>query len=712
MVCMGYGLYGMSLLFSHGGIAERGNHELLLALGGTYSRMVALQGRKNEGKEEINIRLDYGFCGLGSTIASADQIVVISDGRMHSRAHTKSLWHKRESTRVLFPREERRLPGRLPDPGDRRRKEKVGKVNSKEHMKIIRQYAGSHAKLITLGRFIAAISAVLSLLPFYLLWRIIKVAVEGTELDKIKGLAGIAVGLTVLALLVYIAALLCTHIAAFRVQASMRSSLMRRIITLPLGVFDDEGTGRIRRIVNDSTAATETYIAHNLPDKTVAAVTPVGLIVLIFAFNWKIGLICIIPALIGFACMMSMMGKGMQEKMKEYQTALETMSSEATEYVRGIPVVKTFGQTVHSFTRFKKTIDDYGKWTTDYTLHLRFPMMGFMTCINAIFAFIVIAAYVLIGADVVPTAADILNVMYYIIVTPLITVALTKVAYSGEAEMTLIDAVERVKSVMEIAPLSEEGAEKPNGTEIELRDVTYRYKDAANDAVKNASLQIKEGEHVAFVGPSGSGKTTICELVARFFDVSEGEILIGGVNIKKVSSEKLMQMISFVFQDSKLLRTSILENVRLSKPQASEEEVMHALEKAQCMDIIEKLPNGIHAVIGEKGIYLSGGEQQRISIARAILKNAPILILDEATAFADPDNETKVQGAFEELSKGKTLIMIAHRLSTVTNADCIYVMDKGSIVQQGSHEELMAMDGLYKRMYEEYCRSIEWKVGA
>lgn len=242
--------------------------------------------------------------------------------------------------------------------------------------------------------------------------------------------------------------------------------------------------------------------------------------------------------------------------------------------------------------------------------------------------------------------------------------------------------------------------------------MTYRYKDAANDAVKNASLQIKEGEHVAFVGPSGSCKTTICELVARFFDVSEGEILIGGVNIKKVSSEKLMQMISFVFQDSKLLRTSILENVRLSKPQASEEEVMHALEKAQCMDIIEKLPNGIHTVIGEKGIYLSGGEQQRISIARAILKNAPILILDEATAFADPDNETKVQGAFEELSKGKTLIMIAHRLSTVTNADCIYVMDKGSIVQQGSHEELMAMDGLYKRMYEEYCRSIEWKVGA
>lgn len=537
-------------------------------------------------------------------------------------------------------------------------------------------------------------------------------AVEGEDLSSIKGLAWIAVGLTVLSLLVYIAALLCMHIAAFRVQANMRSSLMRRIITLPLGVFDDEGTGRIRRIVNDSTAATETYIAHNLADKTVAAITPVGLIVLIFAFNWKIGLFCVIPAIIGFLCMMSMMGKEMQQKMKEYQNALEIMSSEATEYVRGIPVVKTFGQTVHSFKRFKKTIDDYGKWTTDYTLHLRFPMTGFMTCINAIFAFIVIAAYVLVGTDVTPTTTDILNVMYYIIVTPLITVALTKVAYSGEAEMTLIDAVERVKSIMEIEPLTEEGKMVPDHTTLELRGVSYRYKGAARDAVNDVSLKIGEGEHVAFVGPSGSGKTTLCELMARFFDVKSGEILIGGVNIKNIPQDKLMQSISFVFQDSRLLRTSILENVRLSKPDAGEAEVMAALKKAQCMDIIEKLPDGIHTVIGEKGTYLSGGEQQRITIARAVLKDAPILILDEATAFADPDNEAKVQEAFHQLSKGKTLIMIAHRLSTVTNADRIFVMDKGGVVEQGNHEELMERNGLYRRMFEEYTRSIKWKVGA
>ena len=580
-------------------------------------------------------------------------------------------------------------------------------------MKIIGQYAEGHNKLILLGRFLAGSSAVIALVPYYFLWKIIKIAADGTNLQAIKPIAWQTVGLTVLSLLIYIAALFCTHIAAFRIQANMRSGLMRRIITLPLGVFDDEGTGRIRRIVNDSTAATETYIAHNLPDKTVAAVTPVGLLVLIFGFNWKIGLICMIPAVIGFLCMMTMMGKNMQEKMAEYQGALETMSSEATEYVRGIPVVKTFGQTVHSFTRFKKTIDDFGKWATDYTLLLRKPMIGFMTSINAIFVFIVLAAYLFIGSDVAPKASDILNIMYYIIVTPLITVALTKVAYSGEAEMTLIDALGRVKSIMDMEPLSDSAETKePLGSSVELINVTYRYKDAVHDAVKNVSAKIGEGEHVAFVGPSGSGKTTICELIARFFDTSSGEIRIGSVNVKDIPQKKLMEMVSFVFQDSRLLKTSILENVRLSKPDASEAEVMEALKKAQCMDILEKLPKGIHTVIGEKGTYLSGGEQQRIAIARAVLKDAPILILDEATAFADPDNESKVQAAFEEMTKGKTMIMIAHRLSTVTNADRIFVMEQGCIREQGTHEELLAEGGLYSRMYHEYTRSIEWKVGA
>jgi len=469
--------------------------------------------------------------------------------------------------------------------------------------------------------------------------------------------------------------------------------------------------GKIRRIVNDSTAATETFIAHNLPDKTVAAVTPVGLLVLVFAFNWKIGLICMIPAVIGFACMMSMMTKGMQEKMKEYQDALENMSSEATEYVRGVPVVKTFGQTVHSFKRFKDCIDGFGKWATDYTLTLRFPMAFFMTCINAIFAFIVISAFVVTKNGVDNVA--ILNIMYYIIITPLVTIALTKIAYSGEAEMTLIDALKRVDKIMEIEPLTEGRSDRKIADHrIELKNVSYRYKDANRDAVNDVTLSIKPGEHVALVGPSGSGKTTLAELMARFFDVTKGEILIGGVNVKDLSSKTLMDLVSFVFQDSRLIKKSILENVRMAKPDASEAEVLEALRKAQCMDIIEKLPDGIHTVLGEKGTYLSGGEQQRITIARAFVKDAPILILDEATAFADPDNETKVQAAFEELSKNKTLIMIAHRLSTVINADRIFVMDGGKCIESGNHEELMRKGGLYKQMFDEYTRSIEWKVGA
>lgn len=587
----------------------------------------------------------------------------------------------------------------------------MGKAPKYDHMKLIRQFAGGHKHLITLGRILAGLSAVITLIPFYLLWKIIAVAIEGTDLERINGYAWGAVILTVSALLVYIVALLCTHIAAFRVQANMRSELMRKIIKLPLGIFDEDGTGKIRRIVSDSTAATETYIAHNLADKTVAAVTPVGLIILILAFDWKLGLICMIPAVIGFICMMSMMGKGMQQKMKEYQNALDTMSSEATEYVRGIPVVKTFGQTVHSFKRFKDSIDGYGKWTTAYTLQLRLPMIGFMTCINAVFLAIVLGAFFLTRNGVAD--ADILNVMYYIIVTPLVTVTLTKIAYSGEAEMTLIDALKRVEYVLNFNSLSESDKNcVPNDNGIVLNNVSYRYEDAARDAVSDISISIAPGEHVAFVGPSGSGKTTLAELLVRFFDVSAGEILLGGVNIKDIPSKQLMERVSFVFQDSKLIKTSILENVRMARPDATREEVMNALSKAQCMDIIDKLPDGIDTVIGEKGTYLSGGEQQRITIARAVLKNAPILILDEATAFADPDNEVKVQAAFEELSKGKTLIMIAHRLSTVTSADRIFVLDDGKLEESGTHNELIASGGLYKRMFDEYERSVEWKVGA
>ena len=580
-----------------------------------------------------------------------------------------------------------------------------------EIMRTLNAYAGGHRHLITLGRILAAVSALTGLVPFYDLWRIIRIAVRGEDLSQIRGIAWQAVGITVATLLIYIAALLCTHIAAFRVQANMRSQLMRRILTLPLGVFDEEGTGKIRRTVNESTAATETFIAHNLPDKAVAAATPVGLLILLAVFDWKLGLICLIPALIGFAFMMSMMGSGMQEKMAEYQNALDTMSSEATEYVRGIPVVKVFGQSVHSFRRFKEAIDGFGRWSTAYTLMLRKPMAAFMTSINAIFAFLVLAAFIFTRGGVTPEL--ILNFMYYIIVTPLLTVTLTKIAYSGEQEMVVVDALKRVDSILEIEPLKESGSKAvPQDNSVTLSGVCYRYPGAAADAVHDLNLQIKAGAHIALVGPSGGGKTTAAELIARFFDVTAGEIRIGGADIREIPQEKLMQQVSFVFQDSRLLHTSILENVRLSRPDATEQEVMQALEAAQCTDIIEKLPDGIHTVIGAQGTYLSGGEQQRIAIARAVLKNAPIIILDEATAFADPDNETKVQAAFSELAKGKTVIMIAHRLSTVVNTDCICVLKDGTVCEQGTHSELMAQGGLYRQMFEEYSRSVNWKVGA
>ena len=588
---------------------------------------------------------------------------------------------------------------------------KVKTEKKPELMKIIKGYAGSYGKFISFGRILAALSALVALIPYYDIWKIIRIAVRGEELSGIRPVAWNAVIGTVISLLMYVAALMCTHIAAFRVQANMRSTLMKRIVTLPLGVFDSEGTGKIRRTVNESTAATETYIAHNLPDKAVAAATPIGLMVLLFAFDWRIGLICLIPAVMGFAFMMTMMGKNMQEKMAEYQNALDTMSSEATEYVRGIPVVKTFGQTVHSFRRFKEAIDNFGVWATDYTVMLRSPMIGFMTCINAIFVFLVVAAYMFTRGGTTPET--ILNIMYYIIVTPLLTVTLTKVAYSGEQEMVVVDALSRIDTILDMQPLEEaEGNKMPKDHAITLSHVSYRYKDSAGDAVSDLSLRINAGEHVAFVGPSGGGKTTTAALIARFFDVDEGEILIGGVNIKEIRENELMKLVSFVFQDSRLFKTSILENVRMARPSATEAEVVEALKKAQCMDIIDKLPLGIHTVLGSGGTYLSGGEQQRISIARAILKDAPILILDEATAFADPDNETKMQAAFEELGKNKTMIMIAHRLSTIVDADRIFVLKDGSVCESGSHDELMNSNGLYQKMFEEYMRSAQWKVGA
>ena len=576
-------------------------------------------------------------------------------------------------------------------------------------------FAGSYKYLSILSAILAACSALLALVPFYYIWRImqevIRVKLDFSQAQGIASYGWHAVGFAILGMLFYIAALMCSHIAAFHVQASMRTAMMEHIMTLPLGYIESEGSGKIRKIVMDSSAATETYLAHNLPDKAVSVATPIGLLILMAVFDWRLGLICLIPAVIGFLFMGSMMGKDLEESMKEYQNSLETMSSEAVEYVRGIPVVKTFGQTVFSFKRFKNAIDDYEKWTLDYTKRMRKPMIGFTTAVNSTFAFLIVAAYLLGGKGISTELAS--NLFFYIIITPILTITLMKLAYAGEAKLQVKDALMRMGELMAKQSLKEPQEGKiPSDSSLSLENVSFAYEGAAKNAIDHISMEIGAGEHVAFVGPSGGGKTTLASLIARFWDVAEGSIKIGGVDVKGITSRELMNQISYVFQDSKLLKMSILENVRIGRPDATDEEVMEALRKAQCMDIIEKLPDGVHTMIGAKGIYVSGGEAQRISIARAFLKNAPVLILDEATAFADPDNEQKVQTAFENLSKDKTVIMIAHRLSTITNADCIYVLKDGMVEEAGSHEKLLGNAGVYAHMWEEYNKSVNWKVGS
>ena len=580
------------------------------------------------------------------------------------------------------------------------------------------EYAENYKYLTIASWVLATVSAFIALVPFYYIWRLIKEVIRvSPDFDRAQNLSAYgwcAVGSAVLAMLIYMGGLICSHLAAFHVQATMRSRLMRHIMSLPLGSMDEDGSGKVRKIINESSAATETYLAHQLPDKCVATATPIGLVVLLLVFDWRLGLLSLIPVVLGFAIMSTMMGANMKKKMEEYQNALEEMSSEAVEYVRGIPVVKTFGQSVFSFKRFRDSIKKYEKWTIAYTKDLRVPMMGLTTAINSVFAILITATFWLGGVKSGSVDGTfLLNLMFYIIITPIITVTMTKMMYAGENVMIVEDALNRIDGLLEKKPLPQSvNPEKPQDASISFKNVSYRYDGASDDAIHNISLDIKSGEHIAFVGPSGGGKSTLAKLIARFADVNSGFIEIGGVNVKNIKASDLMNTVSFVFQDSKLLKMSIFDNVRMGNKNAMREEVIEALHNAQCDDIIEKLPGGIDTVIGSKGTYLSGGETQRIAIARAMLKNAPILILDEATAFADPDNEAKVQAAFSKLSEGKTVIMIAHRLSSVTEVDRIYVLKNGQICQSGTHENLLSQDGLYAHMWKEFNKSVSWKVGA
>lgn len=593
-------------------------------------------------------------------------------------------------------------------------KKEVTDLKKKSDLQKLLDYAGNFRWLTYASWVLSVISALLALVPFIYIWKIIKevldVAPNYENATTLTHNGIMAVVFAIGAMLVYIGALMCSHIAAFRVQANIRKDAMHHIATLPLGFMDGIGSGKMRKTVNEASAATETYLAHQLPDSAGAMATPIGLIALLLFFDWRLGLLSLVPVVLAFLIMSSMTGSKMKKKMEEYQNALDNMSNEAVEYVRGIPVVKTFGQSVFSFKKFKGSIDEYEKWVISYTKDMMLPMMGYTTIINAVFAVLIAAAMIFTSSGV--TTSFFVDLLFYVIITPVITVTLTKIMFSSENKMIVADAMKRIESVLDMKPLEETKTPKhPKDNSIKLSGVEFRYAEAAENAIDGVDLTVAPGEHIALVGPSGGGKTTLASLIARFWDTTEGQILIGGEDVRDIPKKELSETVSFVFQDAKLLKMSVLDNVRLSKPNAIKEEVLKALHDAQCDDIAEKLPNGIDTVIGANGVYLSGGEQQRISIARVMLKNSPILILDEATAFADPDNETKVQEAFSAMSKGKTVIMIAHRLSTVTNADRIYVLENGKVAESGTHDTLTKSDGLYAKMWDEYNRSANWKVG-
>ena len=559
---------------------------------------------------------------------------------------------------------------------------------------------------------LSAISALIALVPYYFIWQVMREALEyAPDFSRAQNLTyngWMAVLFAVIAVLVYIAGLMCSHVGAFRVATNLRLGSIKHIAKLPLGAIERFGSGKLRKIINESSAATETYLAHQLPDRANAIATPCGLLILLLIFDWRLGLLSLAPVLLGFLIMMAMTGKEMQQRMKEYQNALDDMSNEAVEYVRGIPVVKTFGQTIFTFKKFKDSIDRYKVWVIAYTKQLRTPMMFYTAAINGVFVFLIAGALLLIKDEV--TTEFLLNLIFYIIITPIISVTLTRIMFQSENSMIVDDALQRIDSVLNLEPLKEtENPKHPMDGSVELNQVHFSY-DGEKEALRDISLSIPDGQKVAFVGPSGGGKTTLANLIIRFFDPQSGTVKVGGADVRDISKEELMNTVSFVFQNSRLIKASIFENVRLGKPDATREEVAAALKNAQCDDIIEKLPDGMDTVIGAKGVYLSGGEQQRIAIARVMLKNTPVIILDEATAFADPDNETRVQAAFSKLSQDKTVIMIAHRLSTVVGADRIYIIKDGQIAESGSSRELMGKDSLFARMWQNYQTSVRWKV--
>lgn len=588
------------------------------------------------------------------------------------------------------------------------------KTKKKSVFNILMSYSGKYKILTYLSLVLSAMSGILSLIPFVYIWFIIRDVIQVSpnfnEATNIAFYGWMAVLFALLSMLVYFGGLMCSHISAFRIAGNMRMKLMEHITKMPIGKIDELGSGKVRKIVMDSTSATETYLAHQLPDMAQALLMPLAMIIILCIFDWRLGLVSLLPCVLGFACMFKMVGPKMKEDMAQYQNAMENINNEAVEYVRGIPVVKTFNQSVYSFKRFKGAIDNYSSFCISYTKKCRGPMIAFEVAVNSVFAFLIALTLILTSSQIW-SETFVLNFIFYVIFTPIISTTLLRVMYLSENTMIVEDSLNRVDSLLSIQPLKETNNPiVPLGNDIEFKNVSFKYKDESAYALKNINLKIKQNSITALVGPSGGGKSTIASLIQRFYDVDEGEIAINGVDIRNIETKTLMNKIAYVFQNGKLLKTSILENVRLARPSATKQEVLHALHLAECDDIITKLPQGIETVIGSKGTYLSGGELQRICIARAILKDADIIILDEATAFADPENEYLIQKAFTSLSKNKTVLMIAHRLSSIKNANQIFVIQNGTIIESGKHQELLKSNGVYQKMWNDYQKSIEWRL--